>query len=70
MTVECREKYETVGPFLGALQCLYPEEQSQENKNAAVIICSILRCSLFQTQWLTLAVQLSICPYVLLSKVN
>jgi hypothetical protein len=31
MTPECREEYQTFDPFLGALQCLYPERQSQED---------------------------------------
>jgi hypothetical protein len=70
MTLECREEYQTFGPFLSALQCLYPKGQNQENKNDTIIICSILRCPLIQTQWLTLTVPLSIRPYVSLSKVN
>jgi hypothetical protein len=70
MILECREEYQTFGLFLGALQCLYPQMQSQENKNDTVIIGSILRCHLIQTQWLTLAVPLSIRPYVSFSKVN
>jgi hypothetical protein len=37
MTLECREKYETFGPFLGALQCLSwraePRKQEWRNYN-------------------------------------